>query len=142
MTTVDTLKSAPAHPIHAMLAAYPLAFFSAALVTDILYVNSPQPQWSNFSVWLITFGLIMGVAAAAAGIADALLNRGRPRRHSWLHSLGTLLMLGLALVNAFVHSRDGWTAVMPAGLILSAIVALLALVTSWAGYALASVREA
>lgn len=136
MTAIYSHTSAPAHPIHAMLAAYPLAFFSGALVTDILYVNSPQPQWSNFSIWLITFGLIMGGVAAIAGIVDAVLAWGRPRRRSWMHSLGTLLMLALALVNAFVHSRDGWTAIMPTGLILSAIVALLAVATSWIGYSI------
>lgn len=142
MTTVYSHKTAPAHPIHAMLAAFPLAFFTAALVTDIIYVNSPQPQWSNFSIWLITFGLIIGAAAAIAGIVDALVHRGRPRRRSWQHSMGTLLMLGLAFINAFVHSRDGWTAIMPTGLILSAIVAVLALVTSWIGYSITGNREA
>jgi uncharacterized membrane protein len=130
------------HPIHGILSAYPLAFFSGALVTDIIYANSAQMQWANFSVWLITSGLLMGVLAAIAGIVDAIANRDRPRRRPWPHSIGTILMMVLALFNAFVHSRDAWTSVVPSGLILSAIVAILALVTSWLGYSLDARQEA
>lgn len=130
------------HPIHGMLAAYPLAFFTGALVTDIFYANTADMQWANFSIWLITGGLLMGVLAAIVGIVDGVANRRRrPRRSSWPHSLGTLLMMALALVNAFIHSRDAWTSVVPTGLILSAIVAVLALATSWLGYSLETRQE-
>ena len=136
---------AHAHPVHAMLSAYPLALFSTALVTDIAYANSAQMQWANFSVWLITGGLIMGALAAVAGIVDALLGwrrGGRVRRgSSWPHAILTGLMLLLALVNAFVHSRDGWTSVVPGGLVLSVIVTVLALITSWQGFALQAQGE-
>jgi uncharacterized membrane protein len=133
-----------AHPIHAMLSAYPLAFFTGALVTDVIYANTAQMQWANFSIWLITGGLLMGVLAAVAGIVDAVVFRRRrvKRQGSWIHSLGTALMMLLAFVNAFVHSRDAWTSVVPTGIVLSAIVAVLALATSWQGYALHARQEA
>jgi uncharacterized membrane protein len=37
-------------------------------------------------------------------------------------------------VNAFVHSRDGWVAVVPQGLTLSVIVVLLMLLATWFGW--------
>lgn len=119
-----------------MLAAYPLAFFTGALVTDIAYVNTAQMQWANFSIWMIAGGLLGGALAAVAGIVDALANRDSPRRRPWPHSLTTLAMLALAFGNAFVHSRDAWTSVMPTGLILSTVVAVLAVVSSWLGFTL------
>ncbi|KQS03697.1 hypothetical protein ASG11_05105 [Sphingomonas sp. Leaf357] len=134
-------QASGSHPIHGMLAAYPLAFFSAALVSDIAYANTAQMQWANFSVWLIAGGLLMGLLAAIAGIADAVMHRGVPRRRPWPHSIGVGLMMMLALINAFIHSRDAWTSVMPAGLILSAIVAVLAVATSWMGYSLEARQE-
>lgn len=141
MATAPTnVRRVRAHPVHGILSAYPLAFFTAAFVADIAYANSAQMQWANFAVWLITGGLLMGVLAAFAGIVDALLYQG-PRRRSWPHSVGVLLMMILALFNVFIHSRDGWTSVMPTGLILSAIVSVLALVTSWMGYSLEARRE-
>lgn len=125
----------PPHPIHTLLAAFPLAFFTAAFLTDLTYVNTAEMQWANFSVWLITGGLIMGGFAALAGIVDFARNRRRVRRapRPWFHSVLNVAVLGLALVNAFVHSRDAWTSVMPTGIILSGIVAVLVIVSSWTG---------
>jgi uncharacterized membrane protein len=142
-STTFPRRAARTHPIHGILAAYPLAFFTGALVSDIAYLNTAQMQWANFSIWLIAGGLLMGALAAIAGIVDAVANRGRARtRRPWWHSVGTLLMLALALLNAFIHSRDAWTSVVPTGIILSAIVTVLALATSWSGYALEARQEA
>ena len=51
-------------------------------------------------------------------------------------TLLALLLLAawvLGLVNALVHAKDAW-AMMPEGLWLSAIAAVLALLASWTGY--------
>ena len=144
MATVHAGRPAPVHPVHGILSAYPLALFTAALGTDIAYANTAQMQWANFSVWLIAGGLAMGVLAAIAGIVDAIAHRkDRPlsRRRPWPHGIGVVLMMAFALVNAFVHSRDGWTSVVPTGLILSVIVAVLAIATSWMGYSLDARQE-
>jgi uncharacterized membrane protein len=88
-------------------------------------------------VWLISGGLAFGVLAAIAGLFDLIRNRrARRPRPGWIHSLCNGLVLLLSFVNAFVHSRDAWTSVMPLGLTLSAIVAVLVLITSWTGTAL------
>lgn len=138
---VRPLSARQSHPIHGMLSAFPLAFFVGALVTDVIYANSANMQWANFSIWLITFGLVMGVLAAITGIVDAVAYRGRARRRRpWWHSVGTALMMALALINAFIHSRDAWTSVVPTGLVLSAIVTLLAVATSWQGYTIEEAR--
>ena len=138
MATVSPSRAAArAHPVHGILSAYPLALFSAALVTDIAYARTARMMWADFSIWLITGGLVMGGLALVAGLVDALGRRGRARpRGSWGHAIGTLVMLALALVNAFIHSRDAWTSVVPTGLVLSAIVTVLALATSWQGFSL------
>lgn len=125
------------HPLHGILSAFPIAFFTGALLSDIAYARTAQIMWADFSIWLITGGLLFGTLAVIAGILEALLMRGRARgrrRTSWLHGIGTVVMLGLALINAFIHSRDAWTSVVPTGITLSTIVALLALVTGWIGY--------
>jgi len=38
------------------------------------------------------------------------------------------------IFNIFVHSRDAYTSVVPAGLILSALAVLILLVTGWMGW--------
>ena len=52
---------------------------------------------------------------------------------AWVHGLGTGIALLLAILDAFIHSRDAYTSVVPDGLILSAIVFLILLVTTWPG---------
>jgi uncharacterized membrane protein len=52
--------------------------------------------------------------------------------------VGYALAVLLSVVNAFVHSRDGYTAVVPSGLTLSALVVVVLLFTAWVGMALAN----
>ena len=124
----------PAHPLHVILSAYPIACFTGAFLTDLAYASTYEMQWANFSAWLIAVGLAMGVLAGIAGILEALFTgRSRSRRSGWRHGLGNLLVMALSLWNAFVHSRDAYTSVMPLGITLSAIVAVLVIMTSWWG---------
>ena len=132
-------------PVHGILAAFPLALFVATLVSDIAYARSANIQWANFSVWLIAGGVMMGVLAALFGIVDAVAHRRQRRRSEHVrdrtqspdrvHRILTIVTLVFAIINGFIHSRDGWTAVVPTGLILSAITAVLIVVVSWLGYA-------
>jgi uncharacterized membrane protein len=125
------------HPIHPMLVPFPIAFFVGALVTDLIYWRSADMMWADFSIWLILAGLIMGACAAIAGAIDFFGNR-QIRRLSpgWPHVLGNALALILSLINAFVHSRDAYTSVVPEGLILSALVVIIVAFTSWMGRAM------
>ena len=122
------------HPIHPMIVPFPLAFFVAAFVTDIVYSHTDNLMWQYFSIWLITGGLVMGGLAALVGFIDYFGDREvRAQRPATPHMLLNVVAMLVALVNAFVHSRDGWTAVVPEGLILSGIVVLMLGVSSWLG---------
>jgi uncharacterized membrane protein len=120
------------HPILPMFMQFPTACFVGALVTDLVYWRTANMMWETFSVWLITAGLIMGGVAAVAGAVDLLTNRRiRGLSPGWPYVLGNTLALILALVNAFVHSRDAYTSVIPEGLILSVLVVGILAFTSW-----------
>src|SRR2546423_15686640 len=54
-------------PIHRMLVSFSAAYFAGALVTDLVYWQTPDVMWERFSIWLITAGLVMaGVGPCAA----------------------------------------------------------------------------
>lgn len=126
--------SIAAHPIHPMLVAFPLACFSGALISDIAYWRTAQIQWSNFSAWLIAAGLLLGAVAAVAGLIGFAAHRAnRAQRPAWPQVLGYVVALVLACFNMFVHSRDGWTSVVPTGLTLSALVVLILVASAWLG---------
>ncbi|CAN7374091.1 DUF2231 domain-containing protein [Phenylobacterium sp. LjRoot219] len=123
------------HPIHPMLVPFPIAFLVGALITDIVYWRTAEMQWANFSVWLITGGLLFAAVAAMAGLIDFFGDRRiRQLRPMWIHGIGNGVAVVLAIINAFVHSRDAYTSVVPTGLVLSALVVLILLVTGWNGW--------
>lgn len=119
------------HPVHAILLAGTIPLFLGALLSDLAYTSSYQVQWTNFSSWLIGGGLAFAGLALLWAIVGLFRRHRRGRR--WL--VYTLLLSGTWLfgfVNALVHARDAWAS-MPAGLILSVIVAVLAGAATWTG---------
>ncbi len=120
------------HPILRILASFPIACFTCALLTDLAYVQTTNVMWTNFSSWLLAAGMAGGVVAAMAGAVSWLTHRrDRTRRPGWTLVLGSLLVLVVAFLNNLVHSRDAWTSVMPTGLALSCVTVLLMLATAW-----------
>jgi uncharacterized membrane protein len=123
-------------PVQKALGLFSAAYFAAAFVTDLVYWQMPDVLWERFSVWLIVAGLVMAGLAAVATLIG--LARGR-----WIEgkalprAAGYALAVVLSLVNAFVHSRDGYTAVVPTGLILSGSVVVVLALAALASMALA-----
>jgi len=130
----STVKVA-GHPIHPMLVPFPIACYVGALACDIAYAETAEMQWSNFAAWLLAIGVLMTVLAAIAGAIDFLVEpRVRRLRPAWIHAVGNVIVLVLAIFNSLVHTHDAWTSVVPTGLTLSAITVVLLLVTGWNGW--------
>jgi uncharacterized membrane protein len=122
------------HPLHPMLVPFPIVCFIGALLTDLAYVASANVMWSNFSIWLITAGLVMGGLAALIGIIDyAGDRRVRAARPATPHMILNLAVFVIEIFNAFIHSRDGWTSVVPTGLTLSIVSVVLLGASAWLG---------
>jgi uncharacterized membrane protein len=121
------------HPLHALLAHIPNALFIGALITDIVYWRTADILWADFSDWLLAFGALFAGLAAIAGIVDFLVLRRNRTGAGIFHALGSAVVLALAILNNFVHSRDAYTSVVPEGLILSGLTVLILIVTGWVG---------
>lgn len=122
------------HPAHALLLAFPIAMFTGALIADITYLNSAQIQWTNFAAWLITGALLFG-APVLLWAAISLFSRRRSfRPAAGIYLLLLVIMWSCGLMNAFNHSRDGWSSVGSLGLILSIVSTLTALFAGWIAY--------
>lgn len=125
------------HPLHPMLVPIPIACFVGTLLTDLAYWKTANLQWAVMSSWMLAVGLIVALFAVIAGFIDFLGDRRiRDLQAVWIHAGGNAVALILAIVNAFVHSRDGYSSVVPTGLILSALVVLILVVTGWEGWAM------
>jgi len=111
----------------------------AAFATDIMYSQNSLIQWSNASEWLIAVGLLFALIAAIVLLIEGISGRAGPI--SWLDFILLAVAAILSLVNAFVHSRDAWTTVVPEGIWLSGISALLLVIVGLRGWRATAVPE-
>jgi uncharacterized membrane protein len=125
---VDDRAPAVAWTVYLLLFPVPVVAFLAALATDGAYAATAYLMWLHFSEWLIAAGLAFGVLAALALLVAFVTRRVvREAHYAPAHLVLFYVALVVELVNAFVHTADGWTAVVPTGLVLSAVAAILAL---------------
>lgn len=131
MTTLPAYYATRPGPLHSILLAGSVPLFLGALLSDIAYGQTYQIQWANFASWLIAGALVFSGFALLFALVN-LLRAGRKSGRPAVYFLLLLAAWVLGLVNAFQHAKDAY-AMMPTGLVLSAIVTLLALVATWIG---------
>lgn len=126
------------HPLHPILMPFPLVFLVSAAVVDVVFLVTDDGFWADTSLWLLAAGLFTGVVAAGVGLVDFVtIERARSHRSGWVHFLGNVAVLALALVNWLLRLDDVASFVQPWGLALSVVTALLLGITGWAGGELA-----
>jgi uncharacterized membrane protein len=130
--TVDRRDRGTLHPLHAVILAGTLPLFLGVLLCDWAYSSTYEIQWKNFASWLLVGALVYGGLAllwAAIDLVRADRRGGRPL----LYFLLLLAAWVLGFVNALVHAKDAWAS-MPAALILSMIVTVLAIAATAIGF--------
>src|SRR5258705_11458764 len=90
--------------IRPILVSFPIAYFTAAFVTDLAYWQTSDVMWESFSDWLITCGLIMAGFAAFAFVIDFVRGQ-RSGKLGWPHAGGYALACLLSLINGFRQRR-------------------------------------
>jgi uncharacterized membrane protein len=122
------------HPIHPMLIPFPIAFFVATLVCDLVFWGG-DTSWFDATPWLLGAGLIIAALAAVAGLIDVLGDAQiRALDIAWWHAGGNVLAVVLELINWILRHGRGGDAVLPTGIILSAVVVCILLFTGWKGW--------
>lgn len=135
MASLPSTRRRTTHPLHALLLAFPIALFTAALLSDITYLRSAEIQWSNFSAWAITGALLVGAPVLLWSALSLLRHRRNASRNRVLVYFLLILVMWIAgLINAFNHSQDAWSSVGTTGVALSVVSALAALIAGWIAY--------
>jgi uncharacterized membrane protein len=123
------------HPIHPMLIPFPIAFFVATFVCDLVFWGTRDASWYDATLWLLGAGLIMAALAAVVGLTDVLGDaRIRNLSTAWLHAAANVIAVLIELYNWYSRYQQGSAAVLPTGLILSAIVVAILLFSGWKGW--------
>jgi uncharacterized membrane protein len=119
------------HPIYPALLPIPILSFTGALITDAIYSQTAEMMWIDFSAWLLVAGLVGGGVAGVVVAYELVRGGTRPSRALAAHLSLLLAAWIVGIFNSLIHSRDGWTAVVPTGIILSLVAAALSLVAGW-----------
>ena len=111
--------------VYSLLNPIPFGCFVAALIFDIIYSKTAVMLWDKSAAWLIVFGLLFAVVPRLVNLMQVWVTSRRTATRTdkldfWLN----LVAIVLAIVNAFVHSRDAY-AVVPTGLWLSVCTVIL-----------------
>jgi uncharacterized membrane protein len=121
----ESRRSVVAESIYGLLNPIPFGCFVAALIFDIIYSETAVMLWDKGAAWLIVFGLLFAVVPRLVNLTQVWVTSRRTATRAdkidfWLN----LFAIVVAIVNAFVHSRDAY-AVVPAGLALSVCTVIL-----------------
>lgn len=129
------------HPIHPMLIAFPVAFYSATLVAFAVYAANGNQFWLNLAIAGAIAGAGMAVIAALPGFIDFLF--GIPRRSNakvvaMAHGGVNVVALVLFIITAvsYVDNWNGPATSATLGLALSAAGVALTLVAGALGWTL------
>jgi uncharacterized membrane protein len=129
------------HPVHPMLVAYPIAFYTSTLVGFTLYAATDEPFWLKFTIAVNLAGIAMALVAALPGFVDwasGIPNGTQAKSTGLLHMSLNLAALVLFVIT-FVVYVDNWN--RPAtgatlGLVLSAIGVALTVLAGFQGWRL------
>lgn len=123
------------HPVHPMLIAFPIAFFLATLAGDLTFWLSEDRLAADIAFWSLGAGILTAALAAVAGLIDFAGNaRIRALSHAWQHMIGNVIVVVLAVISFWIRYRYGAAdAILPWGLTLSLVIALLLGFTGWRG---------
>lgn len=122
------------HPIHPMTVTFPIAFLVTAVGSDLAYVWFQDPFWARMSLWLIGIGTFGGIGAGIAGTVEVLVVRGiRRRAAAWSHFVTAVMLLSVGFANWVLRLDDAQAAVLPWGLYLSVLGAMLVGLAGWLG---------
>ena len=121
------------HPLHPMVLPFPLVFLTSVLLSDLIFLSTGDPFWARASFYFLLAGLVSGLLAGLLGAIDFVhIKQARAHSVGWVHSIGNVVALVLGAVNLLVRWGQPQD-IVPLGLVLSVLTALLLGLTGWAG---------
>lgn len=131
---VKSTAAIKGHPLHPAVVGFPIAFLTAAVVTDISYITTRDEFWSRASLWLLGAGIVMGLVAALLGFTDfATIRRVREHKTAWWHMGLNVAAMLLSAINLYLRVVNVERVIAPVGVILSLVVAGLLAASGWLG---------
>lgn len=118
------------HPLHPMLIHFPVAALMGLLATDLAYIVSADYFWARAGLWLAGIGAIGGWISGLAGLVDlTFIPRVRRLITAWCHAILAVMLLSLATLNWLLRVDAPDMRILPWGVYVSLLTALLISIT-------------
>ncbi len=140
------------HPIHPMLIAFPVTFYTATFLSFAAYAATQDLFWWRMGLWSNITGVLSAVVASIPGFIDwatGIPKGSRAKATGRSHMLLNLTALALFTVNLIVQAQRWFElvrtaramnelAMPPAGLalLLSGLGVLFTIAAGWLGWSL------
>lgn len=133
---MSTPASIARHPVRPMLIVFPITFFVAAPVLDIIHLATGNAMWARVAFWDIVLGLVTALGAAVPGFIDYLSLTGRAARIATYHMALNLTVVGIFGLSLLLRGGAAQAALedvtwLPVA--LSVVGALILAVSGWLG---------
>ena len=131
MKSKASIKS---HPIHPILIAFPIAFFTGTLFFDILGLITREQGYWQTAYFLEIAGVVFALLAAVPGFIDYLFTvppKSSAKKRAALHGLTNVTMVALFFIAWLYREKD----IAPAYWIIALEVAgtILLMIAGWMG---------
>lgn len=128
------------HPIHPMLIAFPVAFYTGSLASFIAFNSNQEIFWFKVGYVANVAGVIMAIVAAIPGFIDWLYipSDTKAKKTGVFHLICNVAALLLFAINVWML-REKWTDTNPSigtALILTATGFVLTIIAGFLGWTL------
>lgn len=122
------------HPVHPILVVFPLGLLTTAVAFDVVSLVTASGRWDEVAFWMISAGLVGGVAATVFGWIDylAIPPNTRAKRVGLRHGFGNAFVLLLFLMSWFTRVMAP-SAQRPLAIGLALVGVAFLAVTGWLG---------
>jgi len=126
------------HAIHPMLIVFPLGLFIAAVIFDVLYLITGNPNMAVVAFWNIAGGVIGGLIGAIFGLWDwlAIPNGTRAKSVGLWHGVGNVVVVVLFVLSWLLRWNEPNYEPGTFAFILELIAVAIGGITGWLGGAL------
>ncbi|MEX2139191.1 MAG: DUF2231 domain-containing protein [Pirellulales bacterium] len=122
------------HPVHQMLIVFPLGLLGTSVIFDVVYLATTNGRWADIAFWMITAGILGGLAAAVFGLIDwlAIPKATRAKAIGMWHGLGNVVVIVLFAWTGLLR-YEAPTEPSIGAIVLSFAGVALAVLTGWLG---------
>lgn len=123
------------HPLHPILVAFPIAFFTGTLVFDILGISNDELLYHQIAYHVLIAGVVMAIVAAIPGVIDYLKTvppDSSAKNRASIHAFLNVCMLAL-FAAALIYRLNTSTPQAMAYILLEAGAFIIMLAAGWMG---------